>query len=174
MQLVAQQKDVFEGQAQEDSGDINAMLADVNSLPADDPLRQDSAGKAQGSQQSAAAMAAHGTVATALLPAGIVKDFNANGGPTAMPVQTATYVPPPTEAERVQSALRSHGGVVVGSGPRVSVPVFVGAALRSVVERAGAAGLRVQPVGSGLAREQMPAAGTIVPAGTEITVRFTR
>ena len=35
-------------------------------------------------------------------------------------------------------------------------------------------GLRVQPVGSGLAREQVPAAGTMVPAGTEVVVRFTR
>ncbi len=51
---------------------------------------------------------------------------------------------------------------------------FVGAALRSVVERADAAGLRVQPVGSGLAREQVPAAGTMVPAGTEVVVRFSR
>jgi cell division protein FtsI (penicillin-binding protein 3) len=43
-----------------------------------------------------------------------------------------------------------------------------------VVERAGAAGLRVQPVGSGLAREQVPTAGTMVPAGTEVVVRFAR
>ena len=42
------------------------------------------------------------------------------------------------------------------------------------MERAGAAGLRVQPVGSGLAREQVPAAGTMVPAGTEVVVLFGR
>jgi cell division protein FtsI (penicillin-binding protein 3) len=63
---------------------------------------------------------------------------------------------------------------VVGSGIRVQVPELLGTALRGAVEQAGAAGLRVQPVGSGLAREQIPAAGTIVPAGTEIVVRFTR
>jgi cell division protein FtsI (penicillin-binding protein 3) len=42
------------------------------------------------------------------------------------------------------------------------------------VERADAVGLRVQAVGSGLAREQVPAAGTMVGAGTEIVVRFSR
>jgi cell division protein FtsI (penicillin-binding protein 3) len=43
-----------------------------------------------------------------------------------------------------------------------------------VVERVGSAGLRVQPVGTGVARDQAPAAGTMVPAGTEIVVRFAR
>ncbi|HZL28707.1 MAG TPA: PASTA domain-containing protein [Acidobacteriaceae bacterium] len=42
------------------------------------------------------------------------------------------------------------------------------------MQQANAAGLSVQPVGSGLAREQVPAAGTMVPIGTEIVVRFTR
>jgi len=46
--------------------------------------------------------------------------------------------------------------------------------LRSVVEQAGQLGLRVQPVGSGLAHDQVPAAGTLVPIGTEIVVRFAR
>jgi cell division protein FtsI (penicillin-binding protein 3) len=54
------------------------------------------------------------------------------------------------------------------------VPSFEGVALRSVVERADSVGLRVQAVGSGLAREQVPAAGTMVPAGTEVVVRFAR
>ena len=57
---------------------------------------------------------------------------------------------------------------------KVSVPAFDGAGLRTVVERADAVGLRVQAVGSGLAREQVPAAGMMVPVGTEVVVRFTR
>lgn len=69
---------------------------------------------------------------------------------------------------------KDKGAVVVDAGLRVPVPSFDGAALRTVVERADAVGLRVQPVGSGLAREQIPAAGTMVPAGTEVVVRFTR
>jgi cell division protein FtsI (penicillin-binding protein 3) len=38
--------------------------------------------------------------------------------------------------------------------------------------QASAAGLGVQVLGSGLARDQAPAAGTLVPAGTAIVVRF--
>ena len=70
--------------------------------------------------------------------------------------------------------VKEKGAVVVDAGLRVAVPSFDGAALRTVVERADAVGLRVQPVGSGLAREQVPAAGTMVPAGTEVVVRFAR
>ena len=70
--------------------------------------------------------------------------------------------------------VRDKRAVVVNAGLRVPVPSFEGAALRTVVEGADAVGLRVQAVGSGLAREQAPAAGTMVPAGTEIVVRFTR
>lgn len=69
---------------------------------------------------------------------------------------------------------KDKGSVVVDAGRQVPVPSFEGSGLRGVVERADAVGLRVQPVGSGLAREQVPAAGTMVPAGTEVVVRFTR
>jgi len=62
----------------------------------------------------------------------------------------------------------------VDASKRVAVPSFQGAGLRAAVERADAAGLRLKPVGSGLAREQVPVAGTMVPGGTEIVVRFTR
>jgi cell division protein FtsI (penicillin-binding protein 3) len=65
-------------------------------------------------------------------------------------------------------------GVTVDASKRVAVPAFTGAGLRSVVEQANAVGLRVKPVGSGLARNQVPTAGTMVPSGTEIVVRFTR
>ena len=67
-----------------------------------------------------------------------------------------------------------NGNVVVDAGERVAVPSFAGAGLRAVVVQAAALGLRVQPLGSGLAQEQMPAAGTMVPSGTEVVVRFSR
>jgi cell division protein FtsI (penicillin-binding protein 3) len=70
--------------------------------------------------------------------------------------------------------VKEKGSVVVDAGLRVPVPSFEGTGLRGVVERADAVGLRVQAVGSGLAREQAPAAGTLVPAGTEVIVRFSR
>jgi cell division protein FtsI (penicillin-binding protein 3) len=70
--------------------------------------------------------------------------------------------------------VRGSTAVVVDPTKRVAVPEFRGDGLRTVVQQANAAGLSVQPVGSGLAREQVPAAGTMVPVGTEIVVRFTR
>jgi cell division protein FtsI (penicillin-binding protein 3) len=69
---------------------------------------------------------------------------------------------------------RSATAVVVDAGTRVAVPDFRGVPLRTVVERADDLGLRVQMLGSGLGREQAPAAGTMVPPGTEIVVRFAR
>jgi cell division protein FtsI (penicillin-binding protein 3) len=89
-----------------------------------------------------------------------------NGGDGVAHLSAPKDVPPMQVKEK--------GAVVVNAGLRVAVPSFEGAALRSVVERADSVGLRVQAVGSGLAREQVPAAGTMVPAGTEVVVRFAR
>ena len=69
---------------------------------------------------------------------------------------------------------RSNGAVVIDAGKRVAVPDFHGNDLRTVVEKAGSLGLRVQTLGSGLAQNQAPVAGTMVPLGTEIVVRFAR
>jgi cell division protein FtsI (penicillin-binding protein 3) len=85
---------------------------------------------------------------------------------------SASVLPAPKIVPVVQ--VKDKGTVVVDAGLRVAVPSFEGAGLRGVVERAAAVGLRVQPVGNGLAREQVPTAGTMVPAGTEVVVRFMR
>jgi cell division protein FtsI (penicillin-binding protein 3) len=62
----------------------------------------------------------------------------------------------------------------VSSASRVAVPYFVGRTVRQVTEQAAASGFGVQVIGSGIAREQAPAAGTLAPAGAEVIVRFTR
>jgi cell division protein FtsI (penicillin-binding protein 3) len=93
-----------------------------------------------------------------------VADEGASAG--ANPIQSAAVIPlvriPPS------------GLVTVDAGQRVAVPSFAGSALRGAIETAEGLGLRVAPVGSGVAREQMPAAGTMVPVGTEVVVRFER
>ena len=68
--------------------------------------------------------------------------------------------------------ISGHGVVVAAN--RVGVPSFLGEPLRVAVEAASTAGLALQIVGSGIAREQVPAPGSMVPPGTEIVVRFTR
>jgi cell division protein FtsI (penicillin-binding protein 3) len=86
-----------------------------------------------------------------------------------------------TKNERVEAPViqpqvqaKGSGAVVIDAGKRVAVPEFHGEGLRAVVEHAGGLGLRVRTLGSGMAQEQAPAAGTMVPVGTEIVVRFTR
>lgn len=54
----------------------------------------------------------------------------------------------------------------------IEVPSFVGKTFRGAVEAAQDAGLQLDAVGSGLARQQSPAAGTHVPAGSRVTVQF--
>jgi cell division protein FtsI (penicillin-binding protein 3) len=158
--------------------DLNAMFAEVNNLPADDPLHAANAPAPQ--QQSAlpapAPTPSRSENALKLLPAKVLAAFKANGGtsstmPDAAGGQTAALHAPVVKPA-VQNLER--GAVIVDSSKRVAVPSFDGNGLRTVVEQASAIGLRVEPVGSGLAREQVPAAGTMVPVGTQVVVRFTR
>src|SRR5580692_8724311 len=54
----------------------------------------------------------------------------------------------------------------------IEVPSFVGKTVRGAVEAAQEAGLELEAVGSGVARQQAPAAGTHVAAGAHVTVQF--
>jgi cell division protein FtsI/penicillin-binding protein 2 len=56
----------------------------------------------------------------------------------------------------------------------VEVPSFVGKNLRAALGIAQDSGLELDVVGSGLAAEQSPAAGSHVPAGSRVRVRFAR
>jgi cell division protein FtsI (penicillin-binding protein 3) len=165
----AAQKDVFDS-APENGADLNAMFADVNSLDADDPLRKATASVAKVDDVPLVPVK---TGIAEKLSDKVMAQFRANGGTTStIEVGEARPVAAPKIAPVVQS--KGSGGVVIDAGRRVAVPSFDGSALRRVVEQAAELGLRVQPVGSGLAREQVPAAGTMVPSGTEVVVRFAR
>jgi cell division protein FtsI (penicillin-binding protein 3) len=56
----------------------------------------------------------------------------------------------------------------------IEVPSFVGKTVRGAVEAAQDAGLELEAVGSGVARQQSPLAGTHVTAGAHVTVQFGR
>ncbi len=176
--------DSIEGVSDDSGADLQAMFADVNDLPADDPLRKaaEGAGLTTAGTNGGLGVAPAGKPALARMPgvsdslsAGVLAAFHAQGNTTSL---MATDVPSNTSLAgmRVRPAVqvRADGRVVVDAGKRVAVPEFTGQGLRAAIEQAGAAGLRVQPVGSGLAREQVPVAGTMVPAGTEVVVRFAR
>jgi len=56
----------------------------------------------------------------------------------------------------------------------IEVPSFIGKSVRSAIEAAQDSGLELNPVGSGIAREQSPAAGSHVSAGSRVVVKFGR
>jgi cell division protein FtsI (penicillin-binding protein 3) len=160
-----------EDQPEDGDANLESLFAAVNDLPADDPLRapQQTPGQAAPvakdaaqtqapppQQEASPSTALAETVSTPPIKSGLEKP--------APPMPTAIAPPAPL----------TKGPVIVDAGKRVAVPSFVGQPVRNVIEHAGAAGLGVQVLGSGIAREQAPAAGTMVPAGTEIVVRFTR
>lgn len=174
-----------EAPSDDNGADLTAMFDDINSLPADDPLRQPATAAAMAAnaqadrdaelaaQQAAAQKREHPSEFAQLsekalhaLHRGSGGAFDDSGGSPPQKLATPA-IRPAVEA-------RGNGSVVVDGSKRVAVPQFEGAALRSVVQNAGALGLRVQTLGSGIAREQMPAAGTMVPLGTEVVVRFAR
>ena len=62
----------------------------------------------------------------------------------------------------------------MNTSSRIRVPSFVGMPMRKVVETAAGAGLEVDVTGSGTAREQAPAAGTLVDPGTHVVVHCAR
>ena len=169
-------RDVFDSSPDENGADLNAMFADLNSLPPEDPLREAarSAKSVDNTGGSGEAVKLALTGAAEKLSEKVITAFRKAGG-TSSTIEVGEArepVRPPKVTPVVQA--KGDGGMVVDTSNRVSVPAFDGAALRTVIEEAGGLGLRVQPVGSGLAREQVPAAGTMVPSGTEVVVRFSR
>jgi cell division protein FtsI (penicillin-binding protein 3) len=176
--------DSMDGASDDNGADLEAMFADVNELPLDDPLRKaaEAAGSVSTGTNLGMVTAPPEKMGSARAPgvpdslsASALAAFHAQGNTTSL---MATEVPASTSLSgmhvRPAVQVRADGGVVVDAGRRVAVPAFTGEGLRAAIEQAGAAGLRVQPVGSGLAREQVPAAGTMVPEGTEVVVRFAR
>ena len=174
-QPAAPPQDIAEDAAPEDNGDLQALFAEVNNLPVDDPLRS-------GDSQQVAAVSSdgelHGVSTTAPVPpAPAQTDVASNTDNAGLRdvTQPASPRAPAADSQQTLPAAKPESGTLVTDAKhRVSVPSFAGASVRQVVERAGTAGLAVQLLGNGLARDQAPAAGTLVPMGTEIIVRFAR
>jgi len=80
--------------------------------------------------------------------------------------QTSSEAAPPLPASGTVVLDVEQGGI--------EVPSFVGKTVRGAGESAQDIGLQLDAVGSGVARQQSPAAGTHVPAGSRVTVQFGR
>jgi len=133
-------------------GDINALYAAANDLPADDPLRSDTSGQ-QATSQSTADV--HNSSA----------NHQSSNTPPKSELVPKSVTPQPQPAGTQ---------VTVSEDKQLKVPSLVGLPMRKVIETAAAAGLDVQITGSGIAREQAPAPGTMVRPGTKVVVRCTR
>jgi cell division protein FtsI (penicillin-binding protein 3) len=162
---------------QETPEDLDALFSAVNELPADDPLRSGEVDGAALAQKADDARLGGPEAVSASLSKSVVDTYKkdqqqlqSSGNLLSSDADRSfanRSLPPPLPA-------RPDGSVVVNAGKLVPVPSLTGKDLRHVIEAAATAGLKVHPVGSGLAREQVPAAGTMVPTGTEIVVRLSR
>jgi cell division protein FtsI (penicillin-binding protein 3) len=92
----------------------------------------------------------------------------------------ATESKPATEQSQAGAAVASgplpSGGTVVLEVEQggIVVPSFAGRSVRGAIELAEDSGLDLDAVGSGVAREQSPAAGAHVTMGSRVTVKFGR
>ena len=89
----------------------------------------------------------------------------------------ATRTSPPEKAKPAAEprVLPANGTVVLDvEQGGIEVPDFTGKTVRGAVESAQDIGLELDAVGSGVARQQTPTAGTHVPAGSRVTVQFGR
>jgi cell division protein FtsI (penicillin-binding protein 3) len=139
---------IREDDSAQDESDVKALYDAVNDLPSDDPLRTPP----------------QKTVAPAQQPA----DSAANA---KQPSQGAGASPPPGAQQPTSSGQPATQTVTVSDGNRLRVPSLLGLPVRKVIEQAAAAGLEVQIVGNGTARQQAPDPGTMVAPGTKIVVR---
>lgn len=78
------------------------------------------------------------------------------------------------DSDSDDSAANFEGMAVVDVGGSMVAPDFTGKTARAVAEMAASRGLDVNMVGSGVARQQVPAAGRPLPPGRRITVKFSR
>jgi cell division protein FtsI (penicillin-binding protein 3) len=176
----AQREAVPDEEPQEHVDDLDSLFAEVNNLPADDPLRASQTAHKQApiskDELNKTAVAANTPPPVpAPKPAAAVADIDPHvlRAKAEAEAQSAEQDSSPSLPVPHDQPVNS-GSVILAAGKRVAVPSFSGEPVRRVVEQAGGMGLGVQVLGTGIARDQYPAAGTMVPEGTAVVVRFGR
>jgi cell division protein FtsI/penicillin-binding protein 2 len=81
---------------------------------------------------------------------------------------------PPAQEASANSPEQRRGTVVLDVAGGVLVPDFKGKSLRAALEQAEEAGIELDIAGSGVGQEQNPAAGSRIPPGGHVSVRFSR
>ncbi len=91
----------------------------------------------------------------------------AKASPPSAPEAIATITPAAADKP-------STGTVVLDVGGGTTVPSFVGKTLRAAIETAQDSGIELHAIGSGVARDQSPPAGSKMVGSTRVVVRFSR
>jgi cell division protein FtsI (penicillin-binding protein 3) len=96
--------------------------------------------------------------------------------PASAAPETAAASSPATQSENSPTQKLPASGTVVLDVEEggIEVPSFLGKNLRVAIEAAQNAGLDLDAVGSGVAREQTPLPGAHVAAGSRVMVKFGR
>ncbi len=145
---VAAKTDEADDAPSENTPDLTAMFDDVNSLPADDPLRAPANAAASSADvatnQRPVAVTQKATQNTAgimnLLPAKVLAAFQTNGGASLGTSGDGAASMRLTPAKTVPAVeVKEKGAVVVDAGLRVPVPSFEGTGVEG---RGGAGGCR--------------------------------
>lgn len=163
---------------EEHQGDLNSLFDEINHLPKDDPLRAPP-GKTAAAADADEAQAYLQTVSdgSSAMPAQSQATEAASSKSASPPASAhAGAILPQQKKTNARSGSPSAdanlSAVSVGTGAPVTMPGFIGKPMRDVVVAAANLGLNVRVYGTGIASAQAPAAGTRVPAGTTVVVRF--
>jgi len=156
---LASKKDapIKEDDAPAEEENIQALYDAANDLPTDDPLRAAPAPAAKAAAPAEPAQAANSPAPPR------------SGAPSQPSPNTLSQSQPPPS-----KSAPPPGTVVIADSAQLRVPSLIGMPIREIIEQAGSSGLEVKITGDGIAREQAPAPGTMVPAGTKIVVRCER
>jgi cell division protein FtsI (penicillin-binding protein 3) len=145
---------------QEHTGDVNALIAAMNDLPSDDPLRE--------AVSNARSSAATSTVVKVAVNA-LAKDAGKNAASKTEEMKTDLAMTKPSADPTPQIV-----AVPLPANNTVKVPSLIGMPVRQVVEQVAVAGLNLQVEGRGLVRTQEPAAGSQVQPGSQVVVHCAR
>jgi cell division protein FtsI/penicillin-binding protein 2 len=154
---------------EEGSPDRLGDAMDAADLAAPDSSSDSSPQPASASAKPTPDVAARGVVPAAL------RQREAAAPPAPSPKLVAMAEQRPTGATPPPPHLPSSGTVVLDvEQGGIVVPSFLGKSVRAAIEMAQAGGLDLDAIGDGLAREQSPAAGSHVAAGSQVRVKFGR
>ena len=173
--LIAQQRKTVHddrGGDTQSEADVDAMFAEVNHLPADDPLRAPVKGTPAAKADADEAQAYQPTLSETDI--GSAELRSAAPVPEASNAAPAEFAQASGQPDHASAKAAHTPAASMDESPSVTVPDFAGQSMRSVVGTAANLGLNVRVYGEGVATEQAPAAGTHVPTGTAVVVQFHR